>query len=70
MSHVILKNYLKMGHRPKWIPKPTIFLEENIGKNICDLIHKKKEKRYIVIKIKNPCSSKDTIKEIKRQITD
>lgn len=42
--HTIFKNYLKMGHRPKWIPKPTKFLEENIGKNTCELIHKRKEK--------------------------
>lgn len=63
MSHVILKNYLKMGHRPKWIPKPTIFLEENIGKNICDLIHKKKKKDTLSSKLRTPALQKTLLRK-------
>lgn len=41
IPHITLKNYLKMGHTPKYILEPTKFLEGNIGKNIYDLIQKK-----------------------------
>lgn len=59
-----------MNHRHKCIPKAIKFLEENIGKKIVTLsIKKVGGGKLNFIKIKKLCSSKDTVKGIKRQIT-
>ena len=73
-----------MNHRPKCNSYNYITPEKNIGENLCDLGFGKdfldstskalpmkvKIEKLEFIKISNFCSSKDTIKETKRQDMD
>lgn len=75
---------LKVDHRTKYKYKSVQLLEDNGGENLGDFEHGKeffhataKSPRYEremvkldIIKIKNFCSVKETIKRMKKQATD